>query len=66
MTEREAAKLACLERLLDARVEQGLPRRVEDPVVLARIADLMWPRPVARPDDGAPGQPKEARAHAHA
>lgn len=26
------------------REEQGLPPRVEDPTVLARIAALVWPR----------------------
>lgn len=33
---------AAVQRLLSSRVEQGLPLHVEDPVVLRRIATLLW------------------------
>lgn len=33
--------MAAVERLLDARAEQGLPPRIADPAVIARIAAVL-------------------------
>jgi hypothetical protein len=39
--------------VIHTRLAQGLPARVEDRTVLARIADLMCARQVGGPDEAA-------------